>query len=54
MEKDLYEDGGIENELVEAFRVFDTEGYGYIPADELTDILTTIGEKLTLGEVYLS
>ena len=53
MEKDPHDDGDIQNEIREAFRVFDTEGYGYIPADDLTEILTTMGDKLTLGQAYV-
>ena len=54
IEKDPHDDGDIENDIREAFRVFDTEDYGYIPADDLTHILTTIGDKLTLGIVCVN
>ena len=53
MEKDPHADGDLETEIREAFRVFDTDGYGYIAADDLAEILTTMGDKLTLGQVYL-
>ena len=54
MEKDPHDDGDIQNEIREAFRVFDTEDNGYISADDLTEILTTMGDKLTLGiKLYL-
>ncbi|CAM6045286.1 unnamed protein product [Sphagnum compactum] len=40
-----------EEELKEAFRVFDKEKKGYIPAAELRHVLTNLGEKLTDEEV---
>lgn len=40
-----------EEELREAFRVFDKEGNGYIHADELRHVMTHIGEPLTEQEV---
>jgi len=39
-----------EDEIVEAFRVFDKEGHGYIPATELRHVMTSLGEKLTNEE----
>lgn len=39
-----------ERELLDAFRVFDREGKGYIPTAELRHIVTSLGEKLTEGE----
>jgi calmodulin len=44
-----------EDELTEAFRVFDPYGDGVIPEKELTDALTKQGDKLTreeLDEMY--
>ena len=40
-----------ENEIVEAFRVFDKDGSGLVSTKELKDILTSLGEKLTEEEV---
>ena len=39
-----------ERELLEAFRVFDRDGKGYMPTAELRHIVTTLGEKLTEAE----
>lgn len=39
-----------ERELLDAFRVFDREGKGYMPTAELRHIVTTLGEKLTEAE----
>lgn len=39
-----------ERELLEAFRIFDREGKGYMPTAELRHIVTTLGEKLTEAE----
>jgi len=36
-----------EEELKEAFRVFDKDGNGFISAAELRHIMTNLGEKLT-------
>ncbi|KAJ2661596.1 hypothetical protein IWW48_002305 [Coemansia sp. RSA 1200] len=40
-----------EDEIKEAFRVFDVDGDGKIDANELRTIMTSIGEKLTDEEV---
>ena len=39
-----------ERELLDAFRVFDRDGKGYIPTAELRHIVTSLGEKLTEKE----
>ena len=36
-----------EEELLEAFKVLDPEGFGYINSSELRNVLTSLGEKLT-------
>merc|ERR1711924_557064 len=40
-------DTDTEEELIEAFRVFDKDGNGFISAAELRHIMTNLGEKLT-------
>ncbi|XP_023236518.1 calmodulin-like isoform X3 [Centruroides sculpturatus] len=39
-----------ENEIIEAFRVFDKDGDGYIHIEELRDAMMNLGEKLTAEE----
>jgi len=40
-----------DEEIIEAFKVFDKEGKGFISAAELRHIMTNIGEKLSSDEV---
>ena len=40
-----------EDEIREAFRVFDKDDNGYISAAELRHVMTNLGEKLTDEEV---
>ena len=50
MTKNVHEDGDIEEEIREAFRVFDREGHGFITVPDLCQVLTTLGDKLTEGK----
>ena len=36
-----------EEELIEAFKVFDSDGNGYIEPSELRHVMTNLGEKLS-------
>ena len=40
-----------QDEIREAFKVFDKDGNGYISASELRHVMTNLGEKLTDEEV---
>merc|ERR1711970_1692336 len=44
-------DTDTEEELIEAFKVFDRDGNGFISAVELRRVMTNLGEKLTDEEV---
>ena len=44
-------EGNEEEELREAFKVFDKDGNGVINADELRHVMTNLGEKLTDEEI---
>ena len=44
-------DTDTEEEIREAFRVFDKDGNGFISAAELRHVMTNLGEKLTDDEV---
>ena len=44
-------DTDTEEELMEAFKVFDKDGNGYITALELSSVMNSLGEKLTEEEV---
>jgi calmodulin len=40
-----------EEEMIEAFKVFDSDGNGMISSDELRQIMENLGEKLSKEEV---
>lgn len=42
---------GEEKEMLEAFKVFDKDGDGYIDTTELHDIMDTLGQKLSEEEI---
>lgn len=44
-------DGNAEEEMLEAFQIFDADGDGNISADELRQIMENLGETLTQEEV---
>ena len=50
MTKNVQDDGDIEEEIREAFRVFDREGHGFITVPDLSQVLTTLGDKLSEGK----
>ena len=50
MSQDLH-DEDIEDEIRDAFRVFDRDGNGFISVVDLQDVLLQIGEKLSQEEV---
>ena len=50
MSQDIH-DEDIEDEIRDAFRVFDREGNGFISAVDLHDVLVQIAEKLSQEEV---
>ena len=41
----------MDEELIEAFKVFDKDGNGFISAAELRHVMTNLGEKLSDDEV---
>jgi calmodulin len=41
------EDTDSEEEIREAFKIFDRDGHGLISAAELRHVMTSIGEKIT-------
>lgn len=44
-------DENAEEEMMEAFKIFDADGNGNITAEELRQIMENLGEKLTKDEV---
>lgn len=51
MEKKI-KDTDQEDEIREAFRVFDKDDNGYICANELRHVMTNLGERLSDEEIY--
>ena len=49
MTKNVHEDSDMPEEIREAFRVFDREGNGFITVSDLSQVLTTLGDKLSAG-----
>ena len=49
MTKNVHDDGDFEEEIREAFRVFDKEGHGFIFSSDLSNVLTTMGDLLSEG-----
>jgi calmodulin len=45
------QDTDSEEELLEAFKVFDRDGNGYITSHELRHVMTNLGESLSPEEV---
>jgi len=45
------QDNGTEDEIREAFKIFDKDDTGFISTTELRDIMTNMGQKLTVEEV---
>merc|ERR1712139_335703 len=44
-------DTDTEEELIEAFKIFDRDGSGYISAAELRHVMSNLGEKITDEEM---
>merc|ERR1719420_2921233 len=44
-------DVDVEEELIEAFKVFDRDGNGFISHAELSHVMTNLGQRLTDEEV---
>ena len=44
-------EGNTEEELLNAFKIFDKDGNGFISASELRNVMTSLGEKLTEEEI---
>ncbi|KAF9084755.1 hypothetical protein BGX29_002357 [Mortierella sp. GBA35] len=48
---DGFKPAGTPDQLIEGFKVFDTQNNGTIPASELRHVLTTMGEVLSAEEI---
>jgi calmodulin len=51
MARKMKDNGQSEEEIRDAFKVFDKDGNGFISAAELRHVMTNLGEKLTDDEV---
>jgi len=51
MSKQLQQKDNSQDEMKQAFKVFDKDGTGYIGVNELRHVMTNLGEKLTEEEV---
>lgn len=51
MSKKLSDNIEPEKDLMEAFRVFDCDGNGYISESELRKVMSSLGEALTDSEI---
>ena len=51
MNKQIEEAAEGETQLIEAFKVFDKDGAGYISAEKLRDVMINLGDILTQKEV---
>ena len=49
-----FNDSDIEDEIREAFRMFDKEGNGFITSIDLMEIMTSIGDVLSFEEADVS
>jgi Ca2+-binding EF-hand superfamily protein len=47
----INKESDIEDELIEAFKIFDKEGNGHIPSSEFKHIMLTLGERLSEDEI---
>lgn len=45
------QDSDREEEIRQAFKVFDKDGNGYITSEELAQVMANLGERLTAGEL---
>jgi len=46
-----FKEGAAEEEVLEAFKVFDKDGRGFISSSELRHIMSNLGDRLTEEEV---
>ena len=51
MAKKIQNTDSVEDEIKEAFRVFDKDGHGHISADEFRFVMRNIGSQMTEEEI---